>query len=170
MKSYVFLPDTTLYYKAEDVIKETSVETEKAAKPKIELRWNDKGDESWCIIDGTRIIGFGSGPRGLSICREALSRGWSLETYSNWPDYVLASNPDSPEDWKTAEIAKLNASLERMMESADEVASQRDEAVELIKQYRGIHWRLTNCHDGDRCPTCIKADDFIASLNGTETE
>src|ERR1700744_128922 len=58
----------------------------------VELRWNAKGEGSWCIIHGARIIGFGPGDAAKDSCYGVLGRKGNLDSYRDWPDYTFLVN------------------------------------------------------------------------------
>jgi hypothetical protein len=61
--------------------------------PRIEQRWTEDGEMSWCIIHGDKIIGFGE-PDSKKLCEEVLSRDKeSLNYYAHCPPYTLTAAP-----------------------------------------------------------------------------
>jgi hypothetical protein len=65
------------------------------SEPRIEQRWTKEGDESWCIIDGAMILGFGGGNEGKKSCEEVIERGDKLSGYNHCSKYILLAPPEA---------------------------------------------------------------------------
>ncbi len=69
---------------------------------KIEQRWNDNGEESWCIISGDLIIPFGPGASGKGSAERVIARGDDPSGYNNCPEYTLTAWQNAAESLPAA--------------------------------------------------------------------